>query len=59
MVAVGKGTQDFPAIVRAAKGNTQWMIVEMDKVATDVFAAIGDSYSYLVKNGLARGKKPA
>jgi sugar phosphate isomerase/epimerase len=59
MVAVGKGTQDFPAIVRASKGNTQWMIVEMDKVATDVFAAIGDSYSYLVKNGLARGKKAA
>jgi hypothetical protein len=34
------------------------MIVEMDKTATDVFAAIQDSYNYLVKNKLAKGKKP-
>jgi sugar phosphate isomerase/epimerase len=52
MVAVGSGTQDFPAIVRAAKGNTEWMIVEMDKVATDVFVAIWESRDYLIKNGL-------
>jgi hypothetical protein len=58
MVAAGKGSQDFPAIVRAANGNTEWMIVEMDTTATDVFAAIRDSYTYLVKNGLAKGKKP-
>ena len=57
MVAVGKGTQNFPAIVNAANGNTEWMIVEMDVTATDVFAAIRDSYNYLVKNGLAKGKK--
>ena len=59
MVAVGKGTQNFPAIVKAANGNTEWMIVEMDKTATDVFAAIQDSYNYLVKNKLAKGKKEA
>jgi sugar phosphate isomerase/epimerase len=59
MVAVGKGTQNFPAIVKAAGGNTAWMVVEMDVTATDVFAAIQDSYNYLVGNGLARGKKPA
>jgi sugar phosphate isomerase/epimerase len=58
MVAVGKGTQNFPAIVNAANGNTEWMIVEMDKTATDVFTAIRESYIYLVKNGLAKGKKP-
>ena len=57
MTAVGKGTQDFPAIVKAANGNTKWMVVEMDKVATDVFTVIQDSYTYLVKNGLAKGKK--
>jgi sugar phosphate isomerase/epimerase len=57
MVPVGKGTQNFPAIVKAANGNTEWMIVEMDKVATDVFAAIRESYEYLVKNKFARGKK--
>jgi sugar phosphate isomerase/epimerase len=59
MVAVGKGTQNFPAVVKAANGNTEWMVVEMDKTATDVFAAIQDSYTYLVKNKLAKGKKPA
>ena len=57
MVAVGKGTQDFPAIVKAANGNTEWMIVEMDKTATDIFQALQDSYDYLTKNGMAKGKK--
>ncbi len=54
MVAVGKGAQNFPAIVKAANGNTKWMVVEMDKTATDVFAAIHDSYEYLEKNGFGK-----
>jgi len=54
MTAVGKGTQNFPAIVKAANGNTEWMVVEMDKTATDVFAALKESYDYLVKNKMAR-----
>jgi sugar phosphate isomerase/epimerase len=57
MVAVGKGTQNFPAIVKAANGNTEWMILEMDKTTTGVFEAIQDSYDYLVRNKLAKGKK--
>ena len=57
MVAVGKGTQNFPAVVKAANGNTEWMIVEMDKTAADIFEAIRESYSYLIKNKLAKGKK--
>lgn len=56
MVPVGRGSQNFPAIVQAAGGNTQWMIVEMDKVEGDVFKALEDSYTYLVENGMARGK---
>lgn len=59
MTAVGKGSQNFPAIVAAANGNTEWMIVEMDKTATDVFEALQESYNYLVKKNLAKGKKPA
>jgi sugar phosphate isomerase/epimerase len=59
MVAVGKGAQNFPAIVKAAAGNTEWMIVEMDKTEGDVFTALQDSYNYLIKNRLARGKKAA
>ncbi len=59
MVSVGKGTQDFPAIVKAANGNTEWMIVEMDKTTNDVFDALQESYDYLIKNGMAKGRKPA
>ena len=58
MVAVGKGTQDFPSIIKAADGNTQWLIVEMDKTEGDVFEALQDSYDYLVKEGLGLGSKP-
>lgn len=58
MTAVGKGTQDFPAIVKAAGRNAEWMVVEMDKTTTDVFDALQESYNYLVKNKLAKGRKP-
>ena len=54
MTAVGKGTQNFPEIVRAADGNTEWMVVEMDKTSDDVFVALKDSYDYLINNKLAR-----
>jgi sugar phosphate isomerase/epimerase len=54
MTAVGKGTQNFPAIVKAADGNTEWMVVEMDKTAGDVFVALKDSYDYLINNKLAK-----
>jgi sugar phosphate isomerase/epimerase len=57
MTAVGQGTQDFPAVVRAANGQTEWMIVEMDKTAGDVFTALEQSHQYLVTNALARGRK--
>ena len=55
MTAVGKGTQDFPAIAKAANGNTEYMIVEMDKTATDVFESLRQSYDYLINNHLAKG----
>lgn len=58
MTSVGQGSQDFPAIVKAARGNTEWMIVEMDRTANDVFEAINQSYHYLVGNKLAEGKNP-
>ncbi len=55
MVAVGDGSQNFPAIVKASKGNTQWMVVEMDKCATDIFEAIAKSRKYLTDNNLVQG----
>jgi len=58
MVAVGKGSQNFPEVVKAANGNTQWMIVEIDLCATDMFSAIKESYNYLTENALAEGITP-
>jgi sugar phosphate isomerase/epimerase len=55
MTAVGKGSQNFPDIVKAAGGNTEWMVVEMDKCDCEIFGAIKDSYDYLTGNGLAVG----
>lgn len=57
MTAVGKGTQNMPAIAAAANGHAQWMIVEMDKVATDVFQALDESYAYLTAHHMAVGRK--
>ena len=57
MTAVGQGTMDFPAIVKAAQNNAQWMIVELDSCATDMIQAVQDSYTYLTTNKLATGNK--
>ena len=54
MTAVGKGAQNFPEIVKAANGNTEWMVVEMDKTETDVFEALKQSSDYLIKNKMVQ-----
>lgn len=54
MTPVGKGTQNFPAIVKATAGNTEWMVIEMDKVNGDVFEALKESYDYLLNNKMVR-----
>lgn len=59
MTPVGKGTLNFPAIAAAAAGNTEWMIVEMDKTVGDVYAAIEESARYLTTNNLAVAKPAA
>lgn len=46
MTAVGKGTQDIPAIVGAAT-HADFLVVEMDKVAGNVFTLLQESYDYL------------
>ncbi len=56
MVAVGDGCMDFPGIVEAGAGSTEWMIVELDACATNMMEAVERSYAYLVGNGLARGR---
>lgn len=53
MVPLGHGTQNVPAIAKAAKPNIEWMVIEMDVVATDVFQAINDSKDYLLQHKFA------
>ena len=48
MTPVGKGTQNIPAIIKAAK-YADWFVVEMDKTSIDVYEALKQSYDYMVK----------
>jgi sugar phosphate isomerase/epimerase len=54
MTPVGKGTQDFPKIIKAAGTNPEWLVVEMDKVDMDVFEALRQSFNYMTGKRLAR-----
>lgn len=56
MLAVGEGVMDFPPIIEAAD-SAEWLIVELDRCATDMIEAVTKSYHYLVNKGLARGKQ--
>lgn len=55
-VAVGEGVLDFHQIIEAGKPHTQWLIVELDRCATDMMTAIEKSYQYLTAEGLGHGK---
>jgi sugar phosphate isomerase/epimerase len=57
MQAIGSGVLDWPAIVQAGAKHTEWLIVELDRCATDMVEAVQQSYDYLVGEGLARGNK--
>jgi sugar phosphate isomerase/epimerase len=56
MVAVGDGVVNYPAIITAAAEHTQWLIVELDRCASDMMVAVERSYRYLVGEGLAHGQ---
>ncbi len=55
MVALGQGMMDFPAVLRAS--HADWLIVELDRCATDMMTAVADSYAYLVGEGLGHGRE--
>jgi sugar phosphate isomerase/epimerase len=57
MTAVGDGVVDVPGIVAAGAGATEWLIVELDRCATDKLEAVAKSYRYMVGKGLAYGKR--
>jgi len=56
-VAVGQGKVDVKAAVAAAeKAGTKWLIVELDRCATDMEEAVRQSARFLIENGLAQGR---
>ena len=56
MLALGEGVMDIPGVLEASAGHAEWLIVELDECATDMFAAVQRSYQYLAAKGLGRGK---
>lgn len=56
MTAVGDGLMKFPEIVQAGQPNTEWLIVELDRCATDMAVAVKRSLDYLVENKLGYSK---
>jgi sugar phosphate isomerase/epimerase len=56
MVAVGSGSMDIAGILDAAPA-ARWHVVELDRCATDMADAIDESYTFLVANGLSRGRR--
>jgi sugar phosphate isomerase/epimerase len=57
MMAIGEGMMDTAGIVKAGGETTEWLIVELDRCATDMLEAVEKSYHYLVSKGLAHGRK--
>lgn len=47
MTPVGQGTQNFPAIFKAASSNCEWFVIEMDKTTIDVFDALKQSVDFM------------
>lgn len=47
MTAVGQGVLNFPAILAAHNAHTEWLIIELDRCATDMMTAVQESYQYL------------
>jgi len=57
MTAIGAGKMDWKAVIGAAADTTEWLIVELDRCDTDMVEAVAASYTYLVSEGLAKGRK--
>ena len=55
-VAVGNGSIDVAGVLTAAP-DVAWHVVEFDRCDTDVFAAIEESYGFLVGLGYSRGRR--
>jgi sugar phosphate isomerase/epimerase len=58
MTAVGSGRMPVAEIL-AACPSAEWHVVELDRCATDMLTAIGDSLAWLAAHGLARPVRTA
>ena len=56
MTALGEGVMNIPGLLQASAGQAEWLIVELDECATDMFEAVRRSYDFLVAKGLGHGK---
>jgi sugar phosphate isomerase/epimerase len=57
MVACGQGRMDIPAVIGAADpGVLEWLIIELDRCATDMLTAVRESFRYLVDQELGEGR---
>jgi sugar phosphate isomerase/epimerase len=54
MLAVGEGKVDIAGVIRASAAD--WLIVELDRCATDMVEAVEKSCRYLVEKGLGHGR---
>ena len=54
MVAVGNGSLDYKSIL--ANSQPKWLIVELDRCATDMLTAVRQSFEYLTREGLGHGR---
>lgn len=54
MVAVGDGVMDWASIIPA--GHADWLIVELDRCATDMLEAVGRSFTFLSSKGYGHGR---
>ena len=52
MTAVGAGRMPVAEIL-AASPSARWHVVELDRCATDMLTAVGESLDWLVAHGLA------
>lgn len=57
MTALGEGVVDLPGVIAAGAGSTEWLVVELDRCATDMLEAVRKSYQYLIGKGLVHGSK--
>jgi sugar phosphate isomerase/epimerase len=56
MVAVGDGSVGYGDILGANSRNAKWLIVELDRCASDMMQAVERSFQYMTAEGLAHGK---